>query len=585
MRTVVLACLAVMAGCASVGTRESAVPPIRLDGLALVDELSDTTREVLSMLQVEGDCTRNAVECARAVLDRPGTVREATRLLAAADLLHQGAQAGVALERLALDCVRHTWRYLHEPNVEGRKSALDARSQLALRLHDACTATLVQRVAQDATHPIGWTWQVDPMRFPRAGVERLVLADTLRTRGLRTRQVDDGIGVAAVAIGESRGAAMFPDQPFALAVNVRYAREADAETLLVTDGASHARVDTALGRVDLARDPSAAYATSAALFEKEVSAWGGLRRPADDIAAGLRLLAPVDAAKVPVVLMHGFASSPMSWANLANELVGDPDIADRYQVWLARYPTAAPTLASRYELERRIDELRALHVAHGGAPALVLVGHSMGGVIARLLASDSGDALWNVAFTRPPGALGVSAEDEALAQDVFRFHAMPGVDTVVFVATPHRGSAVADGFIARVLRGLLAAPPEGVLVLPRIARAQPEAVQPALRDSYAAGGPSSLDTLSPMQPVIRAASELPLAPGVVAYSIIAIADPVHPEEGDGVVPLESARWPGSTELRVQADHSAQDHPATVAELKRILLDRLARKGERPGPRE
>ena len=579
-----LVLLGMLVGCASVGTRETSVRPIALDGLPLAAVLSDTTREVMSMLQVEADCARSAATCARAVLDRPGSVREATRLLAAADLLHRGSQEGIAPEILALDCVRHTWRYLYEPRLAGRKSALDARSQLALRLHDACTAMLVQRMPQVATKPIGWRWQVDEMRFPRAGVERLVLADRLRTRGLRTRQVDDGIGVAAVAVGASQGAALFPDQPFALAVNVRYSYDGHTETLLVTDGANHARVETALGQVDLARDPSAAYATSAVLFDEEVNAWGGLRRPADDIA-GLRLLAPVDANKTPVVLVHGFASSPMSWANLANELVGDPDIADRYQIWLARYPTGAPALANRYELERRIGELRALHVAHGGAPPIVLVGHSMGGVLVRLLASDAGDALWNAAFLRPPGVLGVAPPDETLAQEVFRFHAMPDVDTVVFIATPHRGSDRADSFLARVVRGLLAAPPAALGILPRIAKGQPDAVQPALRTSYAAGGPSSLDTLSPMQPVLRAASELPLAPGVMAYSIIAIKDPAHVERGDGVVSLDSARWEGARELRVQASHGAQDHPATVDELKRILLERLARTNERPGPRE
>ena len=88
-----------------------------------------------------------------------------------------------------------------------------------------------------------------------------------------------------------------------------------------------------------------------------------------------------------------------------------------------------------------------------------------------------------------------------------------------------------------------------------------------------------------MQPVLRAASELPLAPGVMAYSIIAIKDPAHVERGDGVVSLDSARWEGARELRVQASHGAQDHPATVDELKRILLERLARTNERPGPRE
>lgn len=533
------------------------------------------------MLGIEGDCLRNTVACSRLVLDRPGTVREATRLLAAADLLHYGSQHGIDPQMPALDCVRYTWRYLYDEPLQGRKSALDARSQLAMRLHNACTAIVVHRSSQEVPASISWQWDVDPDRFPRAGVARVVLASTVHTSGLRTRQADDGIGVAAVAIGTSKGMPLFPDQPFALAVNVRYVRDGDTEALRVADASSHVHVTTALGEVDLARDPGTAYALSAGLFEKEVNAWAGLRRSADENVAVLRLLAPVRPDKTPVVLVHGFASSPLAWANLANELIGDPDIADHYQIWLARYPTSTPTLANRYELARRITELRNMHVANRGRAPIVLVGHSFGGVIARLLASNSGDTLWRATFAKPPGALGISPEDEALVQDVFRFDALPGVDTAVFIAAPHRGSTLADGFLARIARGLMAARPKVLGVLSRTALGHPDAVQPALRASWAAGGPTSLDTLSPMHPVSKAARDLPLAPGVVAYSIIGIADPRHPERGDGVVPLESAQWPQSIELRVHAGHSAQDHPETVTALKRILLDRLVRTGERP----
>ncbi|MCC8363700.1 alpha/beta hydrolase [Lysobacter sp. A6] len=586
--TLAALCIASMlvAGCASVGAREGEMPGgIALDGLAVADHLSDTTHEVLSMLAIQGDCEREAAACARAVIETPGTVREATRLLAAADLLHRGSQRGVRPVQLALDCARHTERYLFAENLEGRKSALDARSQLALRLHDACTSKLVNEVPFDRAEPIRWRWRTDDARFPRADVQRVVLAAGVRTQGLRTRQVDDGLGVAAVAIGQAKGMPMFPPQPFALAINVRYVRDATGESLEVTDASSHQRIDTALGRVDLARDTTAAYALSAALFDEELNAWGGLRRPEAMVTSELRLLAPIDAEKTPLVLVHGFASSPVAWANFANEVLGDPELADRYQVWLARYWTGPPLLANRYALARGIGTLRDAHVSGGGDPSLVIVGHSMGGVLARLLVTDPGMALWNATFAKPPGALGVSPEDEALAQEVFLFKPVPDIDTVVFISTPHGGSEAADGVVARLLRGLVESSAQAIGLLKRIATGAPDAIQPALQPVFAAGGPNSLDTLSPRNPVHRAARGLPIVPGVEAWSLIGIVDPDHPERGDGVVPLESQAWPGAKEVRIRGDHHLQAEPATVAALKRILLDRLARMPPRTGPRE
>jgi hypothetical protein len=37
---------------------------------------------------------------------------------------------------------------------------------------------------------------------------------------------------------------------------------------------------------------------------------------------------------IPVALVHGTASSPARWAEMANELLGDPAIGSRYQIWL-----------------------------------------------------------------------------------------------------------------------------------------------------------------------------------------------------------------------------------------------------------
>ena len=44
--------------------------------------------------------------------------------------------------------------------------------------------------------------------------------------------------------------------------------------------------------------------------------------------------------------MHGTASSPARWAEMTNELLGDPRIASRYQFWFFIYNSGQPVLLS-----------------------------------------------------------------------------------------------------------------------------------------------------------------------------------------------------------------------------------------------
>ena len=88
---------------------------------------------------------------------------------------------------------------------------------------------------------------------------------------------------------------------------------------------------------------------------------------------------------------------------MINELRGDPALRDRYQFWLFMYPTGIPFPASAAHLRQALDDLREV-VDPGRADSaldrMVVVGHSMGGLIAKMMVLDSGDALWNLVATR-----------------------------------------------------------------------------------------------------------------------------------------------------------------------------------------
>ena len=64
--------------------------------------------------------------------------------------------------------------------------------------------------------------------------------------------------------------------------------------------------------------------------------------PSDRAQDGLFTLHPYRPGKIPVVLVHGTASSPVRWAELINELEGDPRIRERFQIWIFLYDTGNP---------------------------------------------------------------------------------------------------------------------------------------------------------------------------------------------------------------------------------------------------
>ena len=120
--------------------------------------------------------------------------------------------------------------------------------------------------------------------------------------------------------------------------------------------------------------------------------------------AGLHMLQPYERGKIPVVLIHGLGSSPMSWGQVVNELRGDPALRARYQFWSYMYPTGSPFMLSAAELRRSLTEARAAVNPDQSDPAfdrMVLIGHSMGGLLSKLVISESGDALWQLNSPQP----------------------------------------------------------------------------------------------------------------------------------------------------------------------------------------
>ena len=168
---------------------------------------------------------------------------------------------------------------------------------------------------------------------------------------------------------------------------------------------------------------------------------------------GLSLLQPYRRGRAPVVFVHGLWSSPWSWSPMVEALEDDPVLRDRYQFWTFGYSTGDPILYSAWLLRRDLDEARRKFDPDGTDAAFdrtVVVGHSMGGLLAKMMVQDSGPRLWRLVSDRPFEELAGDPEDRDLFRRGLFFKPRPEVRRVVFIATPHRGSRVDRGRLERL---------------------------------------------------------------------------------------------------------------------------------------
>ena len=293
---------------------------------------------------------------------------------------------------------------------------------------------------------------------------------------------------------------------------------------------------------------------------------------------GLSLLQPYRRGRVPVVFVHGLWSSPWSWSPMVEALEADPALRDRYQFWVFGYSTGDPILYSAWLLRRDLDEARRRFDPDGTDAAFdrtVVVGHSMGGLLAKMMVQDSGPRLWRLVSDRPFEELAGDPEDRDLFRRALFFKPRPEVRRVVLIATPHRGSRVDRGRLERLGARLVRLQEPLRAAFGRLMdRNGPVFFKERLR----AGLPTSIDELEWGSPVLTGLSELGLAAGVTAHSVLADRrDPPRAGGSDGLVPYDSAHLDGvASEVLVSSGHRCQGHPAVIREVRRILTEHGSR---------
>lgn len=291
---------------------------------------------------------------------------------------------------------------------------------------------------------------------------------------------------------------------------------------------------------------------------------------------GLLFISPYRRGRIPLVLVHGTASSPGRWADLVNELVNERVLWERYQIWLFLYNTGNPVAYSGGLLRKALSDAVAALDPGGSDPALremVVMGHSQGGLLTKLTAVESGSSFWSLLSDRPIGELELSPPVRAALERSLFVTPLPFVRRVIFLCTPHRGSYLASLSVVGIVKDLIALPTN----LTQISTELLLQNQDRLAGRSLARLPTSIDNMTPGNPFLQALAALPIAPGVTAHSIIAVkGDGPLASESDGVVRYASAHIDGvASELVVRSSHSAQALPETIEEVRRILLEHAA----------
>ncbi len=322
-------------------------------------------------------------------------------------------------------------------------------------------------------------------------------------------------------------------------------------------------------------------------FRKRNRATEGLLNPNRTQAKrGLYMLEPYDPNRIPVLMVHGLWSSPMTWMDMFNDLRSFPEIRERYQFWFYLYPSGQPFWISATQLRKDLITMRdSFDQAHRdqSLDQMVLVGHSMGGLVSRMQTIDSGDEFWKIVSNEPADTpeealaklKGPNEDRNKLVSTLF-FKPNQSIRRVITISTPHRGSEFANDYTRWLARKLIKLPVMNITTGNRLTAENPH----LFRDSQMLTVSNAIDSLAPESPIFPVMLRAKRSPNVKYHNIIGVLQNpsfLYPSgRSDGIVDIQSARMDDvESELIVDAEHTTIHMiGTTIFEVRRILLEHL-----------
>ena len=621
-----LLALSLLTGCAgvTVGTISPADYLAQRRGDVLTTgQLSSSAQEVLRVIGSDADQCRKDGRACRQNLATSAGLSDEQRMSALSEVWLQlalaGGDGGSAAQPMApeaieawLETARHAYAYLFHTARKPRDRAFEDRQTQVRDYYNyavqrAITGLFSRYRKSDmsvAAIPQVSGWRIDAdlsalQLAPDAPPPKeLIPAASLTFSGLRNIYRRDGFGAELVAAGDDRPTAAqadedappFSETPFPALTALLQFDGATLQDVLATrtlriavfDPYRTSTINLAGEEIPLAANFTSGYGLWLARSDFALQALRSLFGGAEGLTRPhIYLMQPYDPKRRTIVMLHGLASSPEAWINVANEVLGDETLRRRYQIWQVYYPTNAPLPLNNLAIREAITQTLAHFDPQGRAEAsrnVTLIGHSMGGVLSRLLVSSSGDVLWDALREGYPMQAAQRRRIEEGLGPYLRFEPLPQVSDAIFIASPHRGTSFANKRISRWVANLITLPVAMLGQLNDISREMMR-VAPSSQDMGPLRIPNSIDNLSDRDAFVRLSSGLPLSPKVRYHSIIGNDTPGLPlaESSDGIVPYTSAHLDGAvSELVIPSAHSVQEHPLAILEIRRILREQLQR---------
>ena len=416
------------------------------------------------------------------------------------------------------------------------------------------------------------THKPDPRPQWNPTLYRFTPTDQFDVRGtyVTERTTRDGIGAPLVAVGreanqDARANFSLPRTYYGVTAIARF--EGRRCVLSFEDPLAEETIQLDGHTYPLAADFTVPIAVMLARTNPKKLELARLLNPAKYAeTARIARLQPYDPNKTVVLVIHGLMDSPATWTPMLNRLRGDEDIRRNYQFWFYSYPSGYPYPYSASILRHELD---AIEKRFPLRKKMVVIGHSMGGCISRLLITDTDDKLWMKLFKKPPEQVPLSPEGRRIFTDALIFKHRSEIGRVIFISAPLRGSDLASNWLGRIGSSLVRAPStllglgnsvlkfttfqSGDLKLKRI--------------------PNSVDTLAPNNRFVKAINTIPITPGIPYHTIMGDRGRGDaPNSSDGVVPYWSSHMDGAkSELIVPSAHPAHQNPQAIKEVHRILV--------------
>jgi pimeloyl-ACP methyl ester carboxylesterase len=504
----------------------------------------------------------------------------------------------------------YAYRYLFDEQFDGERNAFDPQFRGICDLYnqslEACLRTAqkykllkpgssievntCQGKTEFTCKTVGFDW--DPGEFAE-----FKLVSDYRLVGLPNRHRTRGLGVPLIAIrkdgSESANREQFYPRGLSFPVTafLRWERDSDytnANGEKITKCVLELHDPVARNEIVVEGKPTpleSDISTPLAYFLnnptlQKLDYYGFFRPDKAEQISGLYMIQPYQPGKIPVLMVHGLLSSPMTWMEALNDLRSIPEIRDRYQFWFYLYPTGGSFWESAADLREELAETRNIFDPKHEQPELdqmVVVGHSMGGLVARLTSLDSGDRFWNTVSDTPLAQVDASPAVKRLLGRAYFFKPVPEVRRVVTIASPHRGSGEENPFYRNLLRGVVTLPERTT----QVGRELLAGEKRFFRDNGRVVPVTSLDALAPTSPLIPVMAEAPNSRSVTYHNIFAVEASTFSSrdgspEGDGIVTVASAKRDDfDSQISIEATHTtAHRHPLAILELRRILLEHL-----------